>query len=427
MPDLDFAGLDRAAQAAFKPDFAEVRRRVRRRRRTRTAAVSLTALALVAAAATVGLRTGEPPVSLPGSDVTPTPAFIPSPGPSATASPGPRAGRTAHTGPMLPGDLDHFYLRWYDCHGEDCAMMVAATADRGTTWRTFPLPLPRNARFVVAAAGKQTLVAHYQYGTGTAVPIRQGWLASVDGGERWREVTPGTAARVPAGWRVVNHWLGYRFDEVVAADPVTGDVVLVPQTSGLEMPALAGDVPAGAGIWASGYERQRTTSGGRLVGQGSAVAVSRDGGRTWERHVFAGALTAGEDVALDVATSDGRTVYAVGRVGAALVVHRSADGGRTWRRAAGTVAVGERSVRASVRPDGTLVVQAGVVAGDRPLMFTSRDEGESLSPVRPAPGAAADPVPGAGGYVQQTWPHASGLWSSADGITWSYVSPPDLP
>ncbi|MEU6076720.1 hypothetical protein [Micromonospora sp. NPDC047074] len=426
MPDLDFAGLDRAAQAAFKPDFAAVRHRARRRQRTHLVAVSLTALALVAAAASVGLRAGEPPAPVPGSDVTPTPAFVPSPGPSATASPGPRVGRTAHTGPMVAGDLDHFYLRWYDCDGEDCATMVAGTADRGATWRTFPLPLPDNAKFVVAAAAKRTLVAHYQFGAG-GVPIRQGWLASVDGGERWREATPGTAAQVPEGWRVVNHWLGHRFQEIVAVDPVTGDVVLVPQTSGLKMPEFAGDVPAEAGIWASGYERQRTESGGRLVGQGSAVAVSRDGGRTWERHVFAGALTAGDDVALDVATRDGRTVYAVGRVGAALVVHRSADGGRTWRRTTGTAAVGERSVRASVRPDGTLVVQAGIVSGDRPLMFTSGDEGESLVPVEPAPGAAADPVPGADGHVQKTWPYASGLWLSADGATWSYVSPPDLP
>lgn len=427
MPDLDFAGIDRAAQAAFKPDFAAVQHRARRRRRTRTAAVSLTALALAAAAGAVGLRTGEPPVPVPGSDVIPTPAFVPSPGPSATASPSPRVGRNAHSGPLVAGDLDHFYLRWYDCQGEDCAMKVGGTADRGATWRTFPLPLPRNAGFVVAAAGQRTLVVNYQYGDGRAAPTRQGWLASVDGGEQWREVTPGTAARVPEGWRVVNHWLGPRFDEIVAADPVTGDVVLVPQTSGLKMSEFAGDVPAGAGIWASGYEEQRTVSGGRLVGQGSAVAVSRDGGRTWDRHVFAGVLTAGDDVALDIATRDGRTVYAVGRVGAALVVHRSADGGRTWRRTAGTAVVGERSVRASVRPDGALVVQAGVVAGDRPLMFTSRDEGESLSPVAPAPGAAADPVPGTSGYVQKTWPNASGLWFSADGEIWTYVSAPDLP
>ncbi|MFG1780448.1 hypothetical protein ACGFIR_27540 [Micromonospora sp. NPDC049051] len=423
MPELDFAGLDRAAQAAFRPDFAEVRRRARRRRRNQAAALSLTALTLVAAATTVAVRAGEPPVPAPGTDPTPTPVFVPSPGPSASPAPG--AGRTVRTGPMVAGDLDHFYLRWHDCREEDCVVLVAGTADRGATWRTFPLPLPRAATSVVAAAGRRTLVARYQYGAG-AVPMRQGWLASVDGGERWREVTPRTADRVPEGWRVVNHWLGSRFEEIVAADPVTGDVVLVPQTSGLKQAALVGDAPAAAGIWVSGYADESVVDG-RYVGRGSALAVSRDGGRTWDRHVFTGALTAGEDVALDVATRDGHTVYAVGRTGAALVVHRSDDGGRTWRRTTGGATVGERSVRASVGPDGTLLVQAGVVAADSPLMFTSRDAGLSLVPTDPAPGAAADPVPDGGGYVQRTWPYTSGLWCSADGTTWSYVSPPELP
>ncbi|WP_327027982.1 glycoside hydrolase [Micromonospora sp. NBC_01740] len=423
MPDLDFAGLDRAAQAAFKPDFAEVGDRARRRRRTRAAALSLTALALVAAATTVGLRADEPPPPVPGTEPTPTPVFVPSPGPSASPVPG--AGRPVRTGPMVAGDLDHFYLRWHDCRGEGCVLMVAGTADRGATWRSFPLPLPRDASSVIAAAGRRTLVAHYQHG-GEGTPVRQGWLSSVDGGERWREVTPGRAAQVPEGWWVASHWLGRPFEEIMAADPVTGDLVQVPQTSGLKQTALVGDASAEAGIWASGYESE-TVMDGRLVGRGSAVAVSRDGGRTWHRHVFAGALTAGNDVALDIATRDGRTVYAVGRVGAALVVHRSDDGGLTWQRTTGSATVGERSVQASVRPDGALVVQAGVHAGDRPLMFISRDGGLSLSPTDPVPGAAADPMPGSDGYVQRTWPYFSDLWYSADGATWSHMSPPELP
>ncbi|MER7334764.1 MULTISPECIES: hypothetical protein [unclassified Micromonospora] len=423
MPDLDFAGLDRAAQAAFRPDFTEVRRRAaRRRRHTRVAAASLTTLALVAVAgvASASLHRAEPQVSVPGLGGTPTPGFIPTPAPSTSPAPG--EARTPRPGPVVAGDLDHFYFRWKNCREDDCVLMVAGTADRGATWRSHELPLSGNALVALAAAGQRTLIASYQVAAGAG--SRQGWLASVDGGERWREVTAETAVQVPAGWRVLNHMLGPRADRIVAADPATGDVVQVAQTAGLELPALAEDVPPEAGIWGSGYTAVDTIDG-RLVGRGSAITVSRDGGRTWQRHVFAGSLTAGDDVALDVATWDGRTVYAVGSTDGTLVVHRSGDGGRTWQRTAGSAAVGDRQLRASVRSDGTLVIQAGLVADDRPLMFSSGDGGQRLSPMEPAPGAAAVPVPG--GYAQGGWPHTPGTWWSADGNTWSFLGAPDLP
>ncbi|MGW4501599.1 WD40/YVTN/BNR-like repeat-containing protein [Micromonospora sp. NPDC004336] len=438
MPDLDLAGLDRAAQAAFKPDFTEVRRRAARRRRTHLAAASLATLSLVAVAgaavASGGLRGASHQAAVPGFAGTSTPAFIPTAAPSGTPSPGPATGRTVRRGTVVAGDLDHFYLRWSDCRGDgpagtggagsaptDCALMVAGTADRGATWQSRELPLPRNARVVLAAAGPRTLVASYQDGSG----MRQGWLTSVDGGERWREVTVGTAARVPDGWRVLDELSRPHIDAIVAANPVTGDVVRVPHTSGLKLATLVDDVPPGAGIWVSGYENEDTNGDGRLVGRGSAIAVSRDGGRTWTRHVFAGPLTAGEDISLDVATRDGRTVYAVGSIDGALVVHRSGDGGLTWRRAAGTADVGARPLRASVRADGTLLVQAGLVAGDRPLMFGSGDGGQRFSPMEPAPGAAVVPVPG--GYTQSGGPHLAGMWWSADGVAWSFLGAPDLP
>ncbi|MCM0679134.1 hypothetical protein NCC78_31365, partial [Micromonospora phytophila] len=63
-------------------------------------------------------------------------------------------------------------------------------------------------------------------------------------------------------------------------------------------------------------------------------------------------------------------------------------------------------------------------AGDDPLMFLSTDEGRRLAPVEPAPGADALPVPG--GYAQTGWPDTPGIWLSPDGLTWSYVEPPEL-
>ncbi|MCM0677419.1 glycoside hydrolase, partial [Micromonospora phytophila] len=340
MPDPDFTGLDRAAQAAFKPHFAEVQRRaVRRRRRVGVATGSLTALALIGGTgvAAAALSTGGGRVEVPGFGADRTPSFLPSPLPSATAAPGP--GAQVRTGRIVAADLDHLYLRWNDCREGRCTVLVAGTADRGKTWRSTALPLPPDALVALAAVGRRTLVASYQADTGAA--SRQGWLGSTDGGDTWREVTPTRSATVPDGWRVLNAAFGPHLDPLVAADPVTGDVVEVTTRTRLELATVDRDVPAGVGIWGSGYTSVDTADDGRLTGRGSAVTVSRDGGRTWDRHVFAGPLTAGDDVAVDVAmTRDGRTVYAVGRIDGALVIHRSGDGGRTWQRTAGTAAVG---------------------------------------------------------------------------------------
>ncbi|MFG3701972.1 hypothetical protein ACGF5C_29365 [Micromonospora sp. NPDC047620] len=172
MPDLDFAGLDRAVQAAFRPDFTEVRRRAaRRRRHTRVAAASLTTLALFAVAGVASARRhrADPQVSVPGLGGTPTPGFIPTPAPSTSPVPG--EARTPRPGPVVAGDLDHFYFRWKNCREDDCVLVVSGTADRGATWRSRELPLPHNALVALATAGQRTLIASYQVDVGAGRPV----------------------------------------------------------------------------------------------------------------------------------------------------------------------------------------------------------------------------------------------------------------
>ncbi|GAB3964737.1 hypothetical protein [Plantactinospora veratri] len=123
MPELDFSGLGQAAQAAFKPHFADVERRARRRRRRTRVAGAAALAAVVAVGGGVvwravpsdedGARYGTlgPPVALDR-----TPDFVPTPGPSA--SPGaPTPAAPTVTGQMLVGDLDRLYLRYRDCQG----------------------------------------------------------------------------------------------------------------------------------------------------------------------------------------------------------------------------------------------------------------------------------------------------------------------
>jgi photosystem II stability/assembly factor-like uncharacterized protein len=436
MPDLDFTGLSEAAQAAFKPHFSDVVRRVARRRRSaRMAGAALTVAAVAVAGAAAGLPgAGHPEFGGPAFEPHRTPDFIPTPG--GTPVPGEvRSDDKAPTGPMVIGDLDHLYVRWHDCRSaDDCALMVAATADGGATWRSFPLPVGRNAMTDVRAVGPRTLVAWAQSDPADGGEMTQTWHASADGGATWREVSPRTVDTIPAGWRVLDDF-EYLRGGVTAVDPATGDVAaLAPRT--LSMAKAVAGLPPTAGLWVSGYLGTTTDPGtgpsgqdaaGRTLGTGSAVEVSRDGGRTWQRHAFTEDLVAADSAAgaAAIATDDGQLVYAIGRVDGKLRIQRSLDGGKTWQRTAAEHEVGTRPIQAAMGPDGRLVIQAGPEDAQPVLMFESRDGGATIQQLPVGPGGSAVQVPG--GYAQSGWPSSSGAWLSADGTQWSFVDPPRVP
>ncbi|MFE9689414.1 exo-alpha-sialidase [Micromonospora sp. NPDC005806] len=349
-----------------------------------------------------------------------TPDLIPTPG----GTPAPGTGRQVLTGRPSAGDLDHVYLRWTECR-DGCPPRWAGTDDGGRHWRTGALPVPDDAMVDLHAVGPRTLVAWYV--SRSAPDSRSaGWVASSDGGATWRQVTVQQVDALPAGWPVLGREPGTSDDTIVAADPASGDVVRLVKRSTLRAVLMVDSVPATAGLWVSGRTGPVVGDGGRIIWTGSAVEVSRDGGRTWRRHQFPDGLAALDDLGGPaVATQDGRTVFAVGRVRGAVVVWRSTDGGEKWTRTAGTADVGERSIRAAVRPDGVLIIQAGFSAAEAPLMFASSDDGATLRPTTLGP--AADPRPVSGGYVQTGWPDSKGAWLSADGVTWRWLDPPALP
>ncbi|MEV4626738.1 sialidase family protein [Micromonospora sp. NPDC049523] len=434
MPDLDFTGLAEAARAAFRPQFSDVVRREARRRRT----VRLTGAALSAAVLAVA---GVATVALPGSDRTGigggpvfephrTPDFIPTPG--GTPAPGEVRSKT---GAMVVGDLDHLYVRWHDCRSaDDCTLMVAATEDGGATWRSHPLPVGRNAMVDLRAVAPRVLVAWAQDDVAEGQPD-QTWHASTDGGATWHDVQPETVDAFPAGWRVLDDF-EFLHGGITAVDPVTGAVASLPRGP-LEMARAVSGLPPDAGLWVSGYVDTVTTQTtdntgaatyGRTTGTGSAVAVSRDGGRTWERQVFPEELVAsseGDLAAAAIATEDGRTVYAVGRVAGVLRIYRSVDGGQHWQGTPVRREVGNLTIRAALGPGGRLVIQAGPEGDQAPLLFESVDGGLTIRPIPAGPGATAVLVPG--GYAQSGWPWSSGAWLSMDGMQWSYVDPPEVP
>jgi hypothetical protein len=429
MSEFDFAGLRDTAQASFKPEFADVLRRSRRRRRARiggVAAAAALAVGVAGGGAAGGLPWGERAGPGDADDsagaASPTPPFLRTPSPSPSAGPVSRHGRT---GPLVVGDVNHLYVRFYDCGGGPCRLNVAVTEDRGRTWRNVPLAVPAEALVDLRAVGPRTLVAQYQ--AGTPIGATDNWVASADGGATWRQVNVATLDAMPAGWRPLElgPGVGDRLPLLVA-DPVTGDVARLRHGPTTRAGRLAEGVPPGAGMWISGFADESVGTGGRINYHGSVVEVSQDGGRTWRRSAFPDDLSAGEDTGPAVATADGRTVYAVGQVGGRLVVHRSADGGKTWQRTgAESLLVGERTIRAAVRPDGALLVQAGISADESPVMLISEDGGETVRRIDPVPGAAAVPV--TGGFTQSEWPMGSEAWITEDGFTWSFVAVPRVP
>ncbi|MEW2328273.1 sialidase family protein [Micromonospora chersina] len=420
MPELDFTGLKDAAYRGFKPQFEKVVADARRRRRRRhVLTVATAAMLLAGSGVAVAARPDAPAPPPAGIGGVRTPDFMPTPG--GTPTPGTDQGVV--TGRPVAGDLNHIYLRWSKCGG--CGIRWAGTEDGGRHWRTGDLPVPVNATLDLRAAGPRTLVARYVPRSAPDNRYAE-WIASTDGGSTWRKVQPRTAEALPAGWQVLGRRSGPTTEPLVAVDPATGDIVQLGQRSTLHNAMLVESVPAEAGLWVSGFTGERIATDGRITGTGGAAEVSRDGGRTWSRHAFPDDLAASDDVGGPaVATRDGRTVYAIGRVRGSLVVWRSADGGATWTRAAGTADVGDRTIRAALRPDGVLVVQAGISAQEDPVMLASSDGGATWRRTTLGPGA--DPRAVSGGFVQTGWPDSKGVWVSTDGATWSWVDPPELP
>lgn len=418
MPEMDFAGLRDAALNAFRPDYDQLRRLARRRLRNRTIGAGLATALIAAGLAGTTVAAGRPAVSQTGDlSASPSPEYLISASPSPSMS----QGRRSTVGTIAAGDLDHLYVRYYDCASGTCRMGVARTADRGQTWHQMPLPTPPNSLGTVFPVGPRTLVVHY-LPDGQFIPTKN-WLASTDAGATWRPVTVTDAAAAPAGWRVLDP-SPPDSGTLLAVDPATGAIVRLTKMPKLKQALLATAVPAGATLWMSGFTKATVGIGGRYVFTGTVVAVSHDHGRTWRQSRLPGDVTSAEDTGPVVATGDGTTVYAVGRVSGQLAIFISTDGGTSWRRTTATATVGERSVSAAVRPDGAVVIQIGTVAEEGVSSFVSTDRGETLRPTTPGPGSAAVPV--AGGLVQSGQPLGGHAWISFDGVTWSYVAPPTI-
>ncbi|WP_163506914.1 sialidase family protein [Fodinicola acaciae] len=317
---------------------------------------------------------------------------------------------------------------------------LAHTTDGGQSWKAWEIPAKFRPRTYVQGGtmsfknGKP-----YVYPDTSQPPVHligvtvldENTVLSMtgltrDGGRTWQEVPDAFGDPIDSaenGWVVVNRGDG----RLVAIDPATGVQHLLRHQPDLELYTRPnGDklvVPAKDGsLWVVGSARGRNDK---------AVAVSRDRGRTWSTHVFAGTGGAGD---LWVATVDGEKVYVIRGtlVGRSDPVIRaeSRDGGQTWSTF--TPVAGLRiPMGLAVTPDGALlsadtrlakdgnpVECPAVISRDGGRTFVANDKiGLARALVRTVTGGLA--------YTSSSQPHVplSRLFSS-DGSTFITVPKP---
>lgn len=444
-PTMDFAGLAAAAAHAFRPDFADVVARSGRRRRKRAFGALVVTLGLAAGGGTAVVATADhaptpvrpapAPSTGPWRTTAPQPgAQGPQPQPSYTqVTPGlhdPVERDATLTGlytELKAGDLDHLYLEYRDCAGGTCRAMLAASADRGRTWRKLPMPVA-----VPDGPGADQPAVALVYGTlvlaGDPVarsrnPSPPTYRASTDGGVTWRPSTVRTVDALPAGWPLLAE-----MDGIAAVDPRTGDMARLRPPAGSRMShTFLLRTPPGTGIWTLDVDTEPPPSplptGGYQVRSLPVARVSDDGGRTWDtRRLPAGVGTTPDGGAsLDgslLATADGRTVYAREKRTDGVRLHVSTDGGRTW------------AARAELDLDGPMLSLLPV--GDRTVIvegphgtYRSTDQGRIFTRVGPSLGARAHAVPG--GYAIPTNNNEYSAWLSEDGAEWTYIRRPEVP
>ena len=142
-----------------------------------------------------------------------------------------------------------------------------------------------------------------------------------------------------------------------------------------------------ATLWAARQPPWETTDGGSFGGKGtSGLYKSTDGGSTWKRldTGLPGAIQGLSRMAVAVAPSDAKRVYAFATANDKAGVYRSDDAGATWAFVNGTDRITERGedlVTLAVDPrDRDTVYETNTTT------YKSTDAGKTFVPLRGAPG-----------------------------------------
>ncbi|GLY99368.1 exo-alpha-sialidase [Actinoplanes sp. NBRC 103695] len=427
-PTIDFRGLAAAAAAAAKPDYADVLARAERRRHRRGwFGTTFVVLAVaIGGGTTFALTADRVPRPAPVAEVRPWKTVVP---PGATApkpqisyieiKPGlwdPKYPDKPLTGifpEIKAGDLNHLYMNYQDCRAKPCKAMLAASSDRGRTWRKLPLPRQDRPQFAqpgVMQASGSTLVAASGFaprsseGIDSTERFETEYWVSADAGVTWRKAKARDADALPIGQPVHQ-----RIDGDTAFDPATGDVVRVRRDRLAHLDYV--ETLTGNELWAL-VPADRSHM---------AASISVDGGRTWEKRLLPALppVAHGAPMRSSLFTTDGRTVYFAERLRDSIKLYASGDGARTWSE---PVPIDLNGPLLGVLPvgDRTVIVQS---AHD---VLRSTDGGRTFTRVGPSIGGFPRPIPG-GGYIINTNNNEYSAWISEDGAEWTYVNHPPVP
>jgi hypothetical protein len=240
-------------------------------------------------------------------------------------------------------DADRLYSVVTRCVGAaDCTTQLLGSDDAGTTWTVRQADFGKGYDWHVTApvAGMlyRTVSRLDPNSTDPATHMVDEPKVSRDGGRNWTDirVTDAEIAAVPAGGWLECHGQGQdACRTLLVVDPGTARKGRLANVPDLELNAVV-NVPASAGFWVLGYDREKGTP---------AVAISGDRGRTWIVHRF---TDAPRETGVLAASVDGVTGYAVlgqyhpGATSRANPtpapatsthqVYRTGDAGRTWQR-----------------------------------------------------------------------------------------------